>query len=125
MTKLFPTNSLKPFVVSGKAVRISVKARGTLVSLKRRNGGALNSRGCNGLTIFSILSKQGCGLNQACNHLVYLSEKFRALNQRINEIRSSENQQWPLPQVLTLRFVKPLRVTLWLSDLAAMLPRAS
>ena len=35
------TNSVKPFVVSVKAFRISVKAGGTLVSLKRRNGGAL------------------------------------------------------------------------------------
>ena len=38
------TNSLKSFVVSVKAVRISVntvKAGGTLVSLKRHNGGAL------------------------------------------------------------------------------------
>ena len=33
---------------------------------------------------------------QACNHLVYLSAKFGVLNQRINEIRSSENQWWPL-----------------------------
>ena len=44
----------------------------------------------NGLTIFSILSLQVCGLNQACNHLVYLSAKFGGLNQRINEIRSAE-----------------------------------
>ena len=62
-------------------------------------------------------------MNQVCNHLLYLSAKFGALNQRIKEIRSSENQWWPLPQIVTLRFVKQL--TLWLSDLAAMLPRAS
>ena len=35
------TDSLKPFVLSVKAVRISDKAGGTLVSLKRRNGCAL------------------------------------------------------------------------------------
>ena len=73
--------------------------------------------------MFSILSRQVCRTNQVCNHLVYLSAKFGELNQRINEIRSSENQWWPPPQVATLIFVKQL--TLWLSDLAAMLPRAS
>ena len=43
------------------------------------------------LTIFSILSWQVCGLNQACKHLGYLSAKFGALNQRIKKIKSSEN----------------------------------
>ena len=38
------------------------------------------SRRSNSLTIFSMLSRQVCGLNQACNHLVYLSAKFGALN---------------------------------------------
>ena len=35
------TNSLKAFVVSVQAVRISIKAGGKLVSLKRCNGSAL------------------------------------------------------------------------------------
>ena len=48
------------------------------------------SRRRNGLTIFSFLSRQVCGMNQAFNHLVYLFAKFGALNQRINEIRSNE-----------------------------------
>ena len=58
---------------------------------------------------FSILCRQVCSMNQVCNHLLYLSAKFGALNQRINrdKTRSSENQLWALglPQVLTLRFV--------------------
>ena len=69
------------------------------------------SRRRNGLTIYSNLSRHVCGINQVCNHLVYLSAKFGALNHRINEIWSSENQWWPPPHVLFLRFVKPL--TLW------------
>ena len=42
-TKTFH-NSVKPFVVSVKAVRISVKAGGTLVSLKRCNGCVLQGK---------------------------------------------------------------------------------
>ena len=76
-------NSLKPFVVSVKAVRISIKAGRTLQWWRP-------SRRLNGLTIFSILSGQVCGMNQVCYHLVYLSAKFGALNQRINEISFSD-----------------------------------
>ena len=100
---------------SVKAVRISVKAaagarRNACVS---KNAQWLRPSRSHGLTFFSILSRQVYGMNQACNHRFYLSAKFGALNQRINEIRFSENQRWPLRHSLTLRFAKPL--TLWAS----------
>ena len=64
-----------------------------------------------------------CSSHQLVNLVVYLSAKFGALNQRINEIRSCENLWWPLPQVLTLKFA--LTLILWLFNLAEMFPRVS
>ena len=76
------------------------------VSLKRRNATPFKEaqRPQCRHTNFSILSRKVCSTNQVCNHLVYLSAKFGALNQRINEIRSSENQWWLLSRVVNMRF---------------------
>lgn len=113
------TNNFKLFVVSVKPVRILAER---LCLFKHGHGRVCSSvRFCS--TIFRVLSRQVFCMKQVCNHLVNLSAKFGALNQRINEIRSSENLWWPLPQVLTLRSVKPH--ILWLCDLPAMLSRAS
>ena len=57
------------------------------------------------------------------NHAVYLCTKFGALNLRINKIRSGGNWFEPVPQVQTSRFSIPK--IFWLSNLAAMFPRAS
>ena len=62
-------------------------------------------------------------VNSVCYRVIYLCAKFQALIPRINKVRSGGNWFQPVPQVQTSRFSVPK--IFWLSNLAAMFPRAS
>jgi hypothetical protein len=67
-----------------------------------------------------------CSSYAILNSVVYLCAKFGALNQRINEIRSSGkvgNLVQPVPLVQISRF--SIQTIFWLSDLVAIFLRAS
>jgi hypothetical protein len=80
-------------------------------------------------TLASRLLLRGSSKGQLCsshsivNSVIYLCAKFQALIPRINKVRSGGNWFQPVPQVQTSRFSIPN--IFWLSNLAAMFPRAS